>query len=309
MGIDSSWTPERLGSLARKTFVITGANSGIGFEAARLLLAKGARVVMLNRSPERSAAAIEALRREFGPKARVSFILMDLGSLASVRQGAAELLERTPRIDAFIGNAAIAQVARRTLTADGFEKQFAVNYLSYFVLSGLLAERIEASSGRFVFVSSMGYRMGLRRIRFEDLHFEQKYNPWDAYAQSKLALMLFAYELQRRLQENKRRLPVYVCHPGATRGTRLLKEASPGMRMLWRLLSLLAQPTPKGAWPLVMCATESELEQKAFYGPTKWGCTVGPVGTCPLDPIALDREAAARLWELSEAITGFRWPL
>jgi len=303
------WMPERLGSQKGKTFVITGANSGIGFEATRLLLSKGARVVMLNRSHERSAAAIEALKREFGPEAEVSFIPMDLASLASVRRGAAEVLEKVPRIDAFIGNAAIAQVASRRLTVDGFESQLAVNYLSYFVLTGLLFERIEASSGRIVLVSSMGYRMGLRRIQFEDLHFEKNYSPWNAYSQSKLALMLFAYELQRRIKEAGRNVPVYVCHPGATRGTRLLKEASLGQRLLWGLLSPLAQSTEKGAWPLVMCATEANLKQEAFYGPTRFGCTVGPIGECPLDPIALDREAAIRLWKLSEEMTGFRWSL
>lgn len=303
------WTPERLGSQKGKTFVITGANSGIGFEASRLLVSRGARVVMLNRSPERSAVAIQALKQEFGPEADVSFIHTDLASLASVRKGAAEVLEKVPRIDAFIGNAAIAQVARRTLTVDGFESQLGINYLGHFVLTGLLFERIEASQGRIVLVGSLGYRMGLKRIQFEDLHFEKNYSPWNAYSQSKLALMMFAYELQRRIRAAGRNVPVFVCHPGATRGTRLLKEASLGRRLLFELLSPLAQSTEKGAWPLVMCATEANLKQEAFYGPTRFGCMVGPVGECPLEPFVLDREAAARLWQLSEEMTGFLWSL
>lgn len=300
------WTPERLGSLKNKTYVITGTNSGIGFEATRILLSKGAGIVMLNRNPEKSAAAIEALKKEFGADADVSFIRMDLASLDSVRKAAAEVLEQVPRIDALIGNAAIAQVAKHEITVNGFESHLGVNYLSYFLLCGLLFERIEQSKGRIVLVSSTGYKSGLKRIQFEDLNFDKNYSPWNAYSQSKLALMVFAYELQRRIKAAGKSVQVFVCHPGGTRGTNLLKNASFGSKMLWALLSPLAQSTEKGAWPEVMCATEEGLMPEAYYGPTRFEM-VGPVNECPLEEFVLDREVAAKLWTLSEDKTSYSW--
>ena len=141
------WTPERLGSLAGKTYVITGANAGTGFEASRILLSKGAKVVMLNRNAEKSAAAVARLKQALGEQADVSFIRMDLAVLASVREAAAEVLKTVPRIDALICNGAIAQVPQRQLTVDGFESQLGTNHYGHFVLCGMLFERIEASQG------------------------------------------------------------------------------------------------------------------------------------------------------------------
>ena len=162
------WTPEQLGSLAGKTYVITGANAGAGFEATRILLSKGAKVVMLNRSAEKSAAAIATLNKEFGDDADVTFIRMDLAVLESVREAAAELIEKIPRIDALICNAAIAQVAKQEITADGFESQLGVNHFGHFLLCGLLFQRVDESAGRIVVVGSNAYKMGLKKIQFED---------------------------------------------------------------------------------------------------------------------------------------------
>ena len=148
------WTPERLDTLAGRTFVITGANIGTGFAAARVFLSKGASVVMLNRNADKSAAAIATLKQEFGDGADVTFIQMDLAVLDSVRAAAAEVLEKVPQIDALICNAAIAQVPKQDLTVDGFESQLGVNHLGHFLLCGLLFERIEASGGRIVVVGS-----------------------------------------------------------------------------------------------------------------------------------------------------------
>ena len=302
------WTPERLGNLAGKTYVVTGANAGAGFEATRGFLAKGARVVMLNRNPEKSTAAIEDLTREFGAGAQVSFVRMDLAVLDSVREAAAEVLEQVPRIDALICNAAIAQVARQEITVDGFESQLGVNHFGHFLLCGLLFERIEESGGRIVVVGSNAYKMGLKKIQFEDLNFDENYTAWNSYAQSKLAQMMFAYELQRRVQAAGKSVQVHVCHPGASR-TNLLKDtASFFNKMLWSVLSrIIAQSAEKGSWPEVMCATEEGLKSETLYGPTKRAETVGPVGECPLDEVALDREMAARLWTLSEQKTSLRW--
>ena len=301
------WTPDRIGSLDGKTYVITGANSGIGFEATRILLAKGAAVVMLNRSAERSAAAIKTLTSEFGADAPVSFIEMDLAVLDSVRSAAAAVLEQTPAIDALICNAAISQTATRKLTVDGFESQLGVNHMGHFLLCGLLYERVEASSGRLVMVGSNAYKMGHKKIHFDDLNFDEKYSPWHAYNQSKLAQMMFGYELQRRLEAAGKNAVAQVCHPGASKTNLISGDVSTLNKVLIRFLKPFFQPAENGSWPEVLCATEAEVKSETLYGPTKKAETAGPVGECPLAEHALDREAAAKLWEISEEKTGLAW--
>lgn len=297
-----------MGNLAGKTYLITGANTGAGFEAARVLLSKGGRVVMLNRNPDKSTAALEELKQQFGADAEVCFIKMDLAVLGSVREAAAAVLETVPRIDALICNAAIAQVANQQITADGFESQLAVNHLAHFLLCGLLFERIEASTGRIVIVGSGAYKMGLKRIQFEDLNFDNKYTAWDSYAQSKLAQMMFGYELQRRIQGARKSVIVQVCHPGASR-TNLLKDtASAFNKFVWAVSSrFIAQSAEKGSWPEVMCATEDNLQLETLYGPTKRMEMVGAIGECALQAHALDRDAATKLWTLSEQKTSLAW--
>jgi len=304
------WTPDLLGPLSGKTYLITGANSGAGFQAARLLLTKGGNVVMLNRSEEKSRSAIAALKQELGADAPVSFIRMDLSQLSSVREAVVEILASVPKIDALICNAAIAQVPKRRLTVDGYESQFGVNHLAHFLLCGLLFERLENEHGRIVMVGSGGYRMGLKRIQFEDINFDKDYTAWNAYAQSKLAQMMFGYELQRRIQANGISVEVHVCHPGASRTSLIDNSASRFNKIIWSILSrIIAQSAERGAWPEVMCATYDGLEARTLYGPTRRGETVGPVGCCKLDPCALDRESALRLWSLSEQLTALEWPL
>ncbi len=304
----AGWTPKRLGSLAGKTYVITGANAGAGFEAARVFLSRGAKVVMLNRNADKSTAAIATLKQEFGSDADVTFVRMDLAVLDSVREAAAELVEKVPRIDALICNAAIAQVAKQELTVDGFESQLGVNHFGHFLLCGLLFERVEASGGRIVVVGSNAYKMGLKRIQFEDLNFDRNYTAWNAYAQSKLAQMMFAYDLQRRVKAAGKSVMVQVCHPGASR-TNLLKDtASTFNKIVWAILSrIIAQSAEKGSWPEVMCATEEDLESEKLYGPTKRTEMVGPIGECPLDDCALDQEMASKLWTVSEQKTSLSW--
>ncbi|NJB87823.1 NAD(P)-dependent dehydrogenase (short-subunit alcohol dehydrogenase family) [Lewinella marina] len=200
------WTPEGLGKLAGKTYLITGANTGAGFAAARILLRKGAAVVMLNRSRQKSEWAMADLRKELGANARVSFIRMDLADLSSVREAVAEVLRTVPRIDALICNAAVAQVAKQSFTVDGFESQLGINHYGHFLLTNLLFARVEESRGRIVVVSSEGYKMGLKTIQFDDMNFDANYHPNTTYCHSKLAQMMFAYELQRRIAEANRKV-------------------------------------------------------------------------------------------------------
>jgi len=305
------WLPELISSLVGKTYVITGANTGAGFQATRLLLAKGAKVVMLNRNPGKSEAAIDALKAEFGSTADVSCVRMDLAELASVRTAAVELLATVSQIDALICNGAIAQIARQEITVDGFESQLGVNHYGHFLLCGLLFERIDASEGRIVVVSSEGHKLGLRTIQFDDMNWDKNYHPNKVYSQSKLAQMMFAYELQDRIKAANKNVKVYVCHPGASNTSLIRESASLATRISWSLMVKLgvAQTAEKGAYPEVMCATEDHLKQRAYYGPTGMMNFGGPVGECKLESFVLGKEVLTRLWSLSEKETALRWSL
>ncbi len=307
------WTPDRINNLKDEIFVITGANTGAGFEASRILLTKGAEVVMLNRSEQKSAKAIADLKTEFGANAKVSFIIMDLSAFDSVRQAAAAVNKTVPKIDALICNAAIAQVPKQTFTSDGFESQLGVNHYGHFLLCGLLFHQVEQSKGRIVVVGSEGYKMGIKTIQFDDMNWDKNYHPMNTYCHSKLAQIMFAYELQDKIKAARKHVQVYVCHPGAS-ATSLIKNSG-GLkdRILFALISMtpLVQSARKGAYPEVMCATEAEenLNEKAYYGPTGRMQWTGPVGECKLEPHAQDMAVASKLWIVSEKETGLKWNL
>ena len=306
------WTPERLGSLKGKTYLITGATSGTGFEASKILLSKGAEVVMLNRNPKKSADAIAALKQELGSGADVSFIRMDLAEQASVRKAAEEVLEKVPQIDALICNAAIAQVPEQRITVDGFESQLGVNHYGHFLLQGLLYPRIEESKGRIVVVGSEGYKMGIKTIKFDDMSWDKDYTGNNAYSQSKLAQIMSVYELQDRLKKvGKNDVKVYACHPGASKTSLITTSGSLMNRFIVFLMnhSPLTQSAEKGSYPELMCATENDLDQKGFYGPTGRSYWTGPVGECKLEQHALDKPVAEKLWKLSEKETDCTWSL
>lgn len=305
------WTPEKLGSLTGKTYVITGANAGTGFQAARIFLSKGAKVVMLNRSAEKSMKAVDDLKQEFGANADVGYVQMDLAEQASVRSAAAKLLDIAPQIDALICNAAIAQVPTQKLTVDGFESQLGTNHYGHFVLCGLLFDRIEQSQGRIVVVASLGYNMGIKTIQFDDMNWDKNYSPNPVYSQSKLAQMMFAYELQDRIKAAHKAVDVFVCHPGSSATSLISTSGSLVMRAVFRLMAMspLVQSAEKGAYPEVMCATQDGLEQRALYGPTGRMEWVGPVGKGTLEPHAYDKAVMSKLWTVSEQATGFDWSL
>jgi NAD(P)-dependent dehydrogenase (short-subunit alcohol dehydrogenase family) len=305
----NGWTPDRLGDLTGKSYVITGANAGAGFQAARILLEKGAEVVMLNRSAEKSTAAIAELKTEFGADAAVRFIRMDLSDLSSVRAAAQDLLASSPQIDALICNAAIAQVPTQKLTVDGFESQLGTNHYGHFVLCGMLFDRIEASKGRIVVVASLGYNLGIKTIQFDDMNWDKNYSANPVYSQSKLAQMMFAYELQDRVKAAGKAVGVYVCHPGSSATSLISTSGSRMMRVIWWLMtkSPMVQTAEKGAYPEVMCATEDGLQARALYGPTGRMEFVGPVGKGTLHPHAHDKAVMTKLWDVSEKATGFSW--
>ena len=306
------WTPERIENLSGKTFVITGTTSGTGFEAAKILLSKGAKVTMLNRNPKKSENTIHTLKQALGNDILVNAITMNLSSQASVKKAAELVIANESKIDALICNAAIAQVPKQTFTEDGWESQMGTNHYGNFTLQALLYPLIEKSNGRIVTVGSMGYNLGIKTIQFDDINWDKNYTANGMYSQSKLAQIMSVYELQNRLQAaGKTNVKSYACHPGASKTSLIKTSGSLMTRFIWQIMKLspLVQSAEKGAYPQLMCATEPKLDQTGFYGPTKNLNTVGPVGAHKLEPHAKDRAVAKRLWDLSEKETGITWNL
>lgn len=304
------WTPTRLARQDGKTFAITGANSGIGLEAAKLLAGQGARVLMLCRSPQKAEQAAGAIRALMTGGASVEIIPMDLGNMASVREGAEEIVYQAPKIDALICNAGVMAPPTRQQTADGFEIQFGTNHLGHFLLCALLSEPVQAAEGRFVSVSSTMHKAGLKRIHMEDPNWQNSYRPAAAYAQSKLANALFVRELNNRKRANGEAECGYLCHPGYAATALQTKETKGVVKSLMKVGNTLsAQSAEKGSWPTVLCATDTEAVPGKYYGPTGLFELRGPVGECKLAPQARDDEAAAKLWALSEELTGQRWAI
>lgn len=306
----NGWTPDRIRDLSGKTYIITGTTSGTGFEAAKILLSKGAKVVMLNRNPKKAEDTIRNLKQELGNHIDVLAIKMDLAEQVSVKKAAEEVLQTVSRIDALICNAAIAQVPKQSLTVDGWESQMGTNYYGNWTLQALLFPRIEKSKGRIVTVGSMGYNMGIKTIKFDDLNWDKDYTPNDAYSQSKLAQIMSMYELQDRLEKvGDTAVKAYACHPGSSRTNLINTSGSFMMKFIFNLMKLspLTQSAEKGAYPQLMCATEPNLDQSGFYGPTGRSNWVGPVGAHKIEPHAKDKAVSKRLWELSEKVTGVTW--
>jgi len=305
------WTPEQLASVEGKTYLITGATSGTGKQAARLLLAKGAQIVMLNRNDEKSKATCDALRDEFGDHAKISFIHCDLSDYDTVRQASKTVLKDVKKIDALICNAAIAQVPKQILNKAGHESQLATNHYGHFLLCGLLFERLLSSKGRIVVVASLGYNLGLKTIKFDDMNWHKNYNANAAYSQSKLAQMMFAYELQDRLKAADKQLDVFVCHPGSSATSLIETSGNLMTKVIFNLMikTPLVQSAEKGAYPSVMCATQDGLEARAFYGPTGMLGFVGPVGKGTLNAHAYHKDTMEKLWAISETETDFSWSL
>ena len=302
------WSPSRLARQDGKTFAITGGNSGIGFEAAKLLAGAGGRVLILCRSPERAERAATDIRAAASGGGSVDTIELDLADMASIRASAEAVNEAAPKLDVLINNAGVMAPPKRKTTADGFEMQFGVNHLGHFLLAGLLAENVIAADGRFVAVSSTMHKAGLRRIRFEDPHWEKGYSSVNSYAQSKLANALFIRELNNRARKAGKPERGYICHPGYASTALQTKETVGFVKQMMAVgNALTAQSATRGSWPTVLCATDTEAVPGKYYGPRAFFEMRGPVGECRLARQARDDEAAARLWVLSEEATGHSW--
>jgi len=237
---------------------------------------------MLNRSADKSTAAVKELKEEFGAGADVSFVRMDLAELASVRAAVEVVLKTVPEIDALICNAAIAQVPTQKLTVDGFESQLGTNHYGHFVLCGMLFDRIEESKGRIVVVASLGYKLGIRTIQFDDMNWDKNYSANPVYSQSKLAQMMFAYELQDRVKAANKNVEVFVCHPGSSATSLISTSGGLMTRIAWWLMtkSPMVQTAEKGAigpFALVLDG-HMRLDALIFHQPTDHlGSPIGAV--------------------------------
>ena len=301
-----NWTPEQLGDLSGNTFLITGANSGIGLEATKILCEKGAHVILGARSQAKADKAAAEVA-DAVPGASTSFVALDLTDPSSISAAAAHVRDHHPRLDALVNNAGVMQTPE-TRTAEGFELQFATNHLGHFRLTAALYPLLLESKGRVVVVSSIVHHQG--RIDLDDLMAENSYDPTRAYGQSKLANLMFAFELHRRLKAANSPVTCIPCHPGYSATN--LQSAGVGMsggsaffRWLYKVTNVLvAQSSVRGAYPLALAAADPSAEPGTYYGPTGLMDMRGRVGKSSVAKHATDPEVAHQLWAASESLVG-----
>lgn len=300
-----TWTTNDIPDLSGRLAIVTGATGGLGLETALVLAGKGAEVVLAARNPDKGTEA-ERLIRSRHPNAAVRFDLLDLASLASVQAFAERHLATGRPIDILIDNAGIMALPTRQTTVDGFEMQFGTNYLSHFALVGRLLPLLIGAKARVVQLSSVAHRSG--HIRLDDLNYQSHYSPWPVYQQSKLAMLMFALELQRRSDAHGWGLTSVAAHPGFAR-TDLIANGHAGKPGLFargaRLLeAVLSHSAADGALPILMAATLPDPTPGGYYGPTGFQEMKGPPGVAVIKRQAKDADVARRLWSESERLTG-----
>lgn len=284
-----------------RTVLITGANTGIGFEAARAFSAKGARVLLGCRDESRAVSAINAIKA-LTPEADLSWISLDLASLDSVAKAGQRVLEE-PRLDLLINNAGV-MVPPKTTTTDGFELQFGVNHLGHFALTAhLLPMLIRNDDSRIVTVSSLAHKGGV--IDYADLQAEVSYSRMKRYQMSKYANLLFTLGLQRRLVAANSPSIALACHPGGS-NTELGRHLGP-LKYLFLPLEFLMNSSAEGALPTLRAATDPDARGADYYGPAGFGEFSRSAKKVLMDERVYDPEAGDRLWGVSEALTGQRY--
>ncbi len=304
MGFDPMTLPRQDG----RTVMVTGSNTGLGFHTARDLAALGAKVVMACRTESRATSAMERIAADV-PDADLEFLHLDLGSQEAVRTAAAEFRDRHDTLDVLINNAGIMWTPYE-LTVDGFEGQMAANYWGHFLLTMSLIDLLpDTPDSRAVTLSSIAHDAPPRRIRFEDPHWEQRYDRQQAYAQTKLACLLFALELDRRLQQRGKQLRSVASHPGVSL-TELARSMNQLMvqAMKFTIGPFISHSPEKGSRPTLVAALDPDVEGGAYIGPQGLREMKGDPGPAEIRPCAQDADAARRLWELSVELTGADLP-
>jgi NAD(P)-dependent dehydrogenase (short-subunit alcohol dehydrogenase family) len=305
--VSVKWTAEQIPDQHGRTAVVTGANSGLGLVTARELARAGARVILACRNTDKGAAALRSIQADV-PGALVEVAALDLGSLASIKSFAERFLATHDGLDLLINNAGV-MAPPRSLTADGFELQIGTNHLGHFALTGRLIGALQGRrDARVVTLSSTAHKFG--HISFEKLNGERHYNRWLAYSQSKLANLLFALELDRRLRAAGSAVLSMAAHSGYA-ATNLQAAAAPKLDRLVMVVTnrLVAQSAEMGALPSLYAATALGLEGGSYIGPDGIGEQRGYPALVAPSRAARDEGAAARLWAVSEKLTGVRFGL
>lgn len=306
---DRSWTAAKIPSQAGRRALVTGGNSGIGFHTALELARKGAEVILPARTPEKAHSAIDSIRREV-PEAALHPAILDLASQRSVRAFAAWLAEHFPgeSLDLLINNAGVMALPTRELTEDGFERQFATNFLGPFALTGLLLPQLKPVHGtRIVTVASSAANFA--KIDFDNLQSERSYKPmFGAYAQSKLADLMFAIELQRRLGVVDSPIQATASHPGYAVTNLQGAHLSLGNKLATVLLKpFLSQDAAHGALPSLYAAVAPQAQAGCYFGPDGWQEMKGSPTYARIPVAAQDAVTAKRLWETAERLTGISY--
>jgi NAD(P)-dependent dehydrogenase (short-subunit alcohol dehydrogenase family) len=305
--MNAKWTEADVPGLKGRVAVVTGANTGLGFETARVLAGRGASVVLAVRDVEKGKQAAARVA-DTTPGADLTVQELDLTSLESVRAAAAELRAKHPKIDLLINNAGVMTPPKQT-TRDGFELQFGTNHLGHFALTGLLLDQLLPVPGaRVVTVSSLAHRFGAG-IRFDDLQWEQSYDRTAAYGQSKLANLMFTYELQRRLTAHGAGTVAVAAHPGFA-DTELVRNSPAALRLIAPVIApLLSQKPDMGALPTLRAATDPGVLGGQYYGPDGRGERTGHPVVVASSPRSYDVSVQRRLWSASEELTGVSFPV
>ena len=304
-----TWSAADIGDLTGRIALVTGANSGIGYETARALAEHGARVILACRDDEKARRARDKLESEL-VRSTLEVLHLDLADLVSVRRAAEEVLSGHARLDMLVNNAGVMGTPYRQ-TADGFELQMATNHLGHFALTGLLLDRIVTTErSRIVTVSSHMHRIG--RLRPDDVAGAAFKSTWVSYGNSKLANLLFTAELSRRLQAAALPTLALAAHPGWTRSNLAGSGAALGNSRVRRKLgrmagSTLGQSAAGGALPVLCAATSSSVRSGQYIGPSRLGGLYGPPRVARPSRRARNREDATVLWETSEELTGVRF--
>ena len=301
----SKWTTTDIPDQTGRTAVVTGANTGLGYETAAALAAKGAHVVLAVRNVDKGNDAAARIAGA-SPGASVAVLQLDLTSLDSVRAAAETLRADHDAIDLLINNAGVMFTPRST-TKDGFELQFGTNHLGHFAFTGLLLDRVLAAPGsRVVTVSSVGHRFARNGIRFDDLQWEKDYSRVGAYGQAKLANLMFTYELQRRLQGTT--TIAAAAHPGGSR-TELTRNLPTVIGAATKLVEPLFQGADMGALPTLRAATDPGVLGGQYFGPDGFGEQRGYPVVVASSRVSHDADAQRRLWAVSEQLTGVTFPV
>ena len=309
----SNWTTANIPDQTGKLAIVTGSTGGTGYETALELARKGAEVVIAARNSRKGEDAIRRIRHAV-PTAAVRFEALDLASQASVAAFADRLLAQGHPVDILVNNAGVMALPQREVTVDGFEMQFATNYLGHFALTARLLPLLKAGQARVVQLSSIAPRRG--RIQFNDLNHARHYRDWPVYAQSKLAMLMFGLELDRRSAANGWGLTSVVAHPGYARTGLIDNGPLTGRPVSRAVMGLLYRPFVEplishsqkaGALPILMAATDPAVRGGAYLGATRMNEMKGPPGPAKAEPQALDVADSARLWDVTEAMLGVRF--